>query len=369
MLRLGYRNLFQSRTRLIVSVGGVALALLLILSLDGILAGSERRMTAYIDNTGADVFVAQRDVRNMHMASSSLPSSVLMEVQSIEDVADVTPILYLTNVIDVGDEQFLAYIIGVDPNADFGGPWELATGRSNRNSGEIVIDETVATSAGLSLGDQVEVLGQPFDVVGLATGTTSIINSVAFIDLQDFFRLRGTDDTISYLLASVSENESPEAIAERIEAEVSGVTALARDTFSAEETQIIQDMGSDIIAIINSIGFLIGLAVTGLTIYTTTLSRKAEYGTLKALGARNSHLYLTVGCQTVISIGLGLIVAVGLTLVLTVLVPLAVPELELLMLPSALAKATLAAAGIALLAAMIPVWQLSRVDPAMVFRR
>jgi putative ABC transport system permease protein len=131
MLRLGYRNLFQSRTRLIVSVGGVALALLLILALDGILAGSERSMTAYIDNTGADIFVAQSGVRNMHMASSSLPSSVLMEVQSIEDVTDVTPILFLTNVIDVGDEQFLAYIIGLDPNAEFGGPWELAAGRSN----------------------------------------------------------------------------------------------------------------------------------------------------------------------------------------------------------------------------------------------
>lgn len=219
------------------------------------------------------------------------------------------------------------------------------------------------------MGDQVEVLGQPFDVVGLATGTTNIINSVAFIDLQDFFRLRGTDDTISYLLASVSENVRPEAIAQRIETEVSGVTALARDTFSAEEAQIIQDMGSDIIAIINSIGFLIGLAVTGLTIYTATLSRKAEYGVLKALGAKNSHLYVTVGWQTAISIVLGLFVAVGLTLGLTVLVPLAVPGLELLLLPTALAKATIAAAAIALLAALIPVWQVTRLDPAIVFRR
>jgi putative ABC transport system permease protein len=352
-----------------VSVGGVALALMLILSLDGILAGSERRMTAYIDNTGADIFVAQSGVRNMHMASSSLPRSVLGEVKSIEGIQDVTPILYLTNVIDVGDQQFLAYIIGVDPAADFGGAWELAAGRSTPGAGEIVIDETVAKRASLSLGDQIDVLGRPFHVVGTAKGTTSMINSVAFITLKDFFRQRGTEETISYLLATVPEEESPEVIAERIESNVSGVTAMARGAFSEEEAQIIQDMGSDIIAIMNGIGFLIGVAVTGLSIYTATLSRKAEYGMLKALGAKNSDLYATVGWQTAISISLGLIVAVGLTLGLTVLVPIAVPELEMLILPSALAKAAIAAAGIGLLAAMIPVWQITRVDPAMVFRR
>ncbi len=369
MLRLGYRNLFQSPTRLIVSVGGVALALMLILSLDGILAGSERRMTAYIDNTGADIFVAQSGVRNMHMASSSLPTSVLGEVQSIEGILDTTPILYLTNVIDVGDQQFLAYIIGVDPEADFGGAWELASGRSTSGAGEIVIDETVAKKAGIGLGDQVDVLGESFDVVGTAKGTASMINSVAFIGLEDFFRQRGTDETISYLLATVSGEESPEAVAERIESNVSGVTAMPRGVFSAEEAQIIQDMGSDIVTLMNGIGFLIGVAVTGLTIYTATLSRKAEYGMLKALGAKNSHLYITVGWQTVISIGLGLILALGLTLGLTVVIPLGVPELEMLILPSALVKAATAAAAIALLAAMIPVWQITRVDPAMVFRR
>ncbi len=369
MLLLAFRNLFQFRTRLIVSVGGVALSLLLILSLDAILAGSERRMTAYIDNTGADIFIAQQDVRNMHMASSSLPRSVIRQVEAIEGIVGVTPILYLTNVIAVGDEQFLAYIIGVDPGADYGGPWELSSGRSDPAAGEIVIDETVAKSAGLELGNTVDVLGRSFEVVGLARGTTSIINSVAFIDLQDFFNLRGTDQVISYLLATVSEGESPESVARQIEASVNGVTAAVREEFSAEEAQIIQDMGSDVIAIMNSIGFLIGLAVTGLTIYTSTLARKAEYGMLKALGARNAHLYATVGWQTILSILLGFLVAIVITLSLTFIVPVIVPELELLLLPEAVARTAVAAASIALLACMIPVWQISQVDPAMVFRR
>jgi hypothetical protein len=55
MMRLAFRNLFQSKMRLVISVGGVALALMLILSLDAIMAGIERQVTAYIDGAGADV--------------------------------------------------------------------------------------------------------------------------------------------------------------------------------------------------------------------------------------------------------------------------------------------------------------------------
>ena len=38
-----------------MSVGGVALALMLVLALDAIMTGSEKRLTAYIDNSEADL--------------------------------------------------------------------------------------------------------------------------------------------------------------------------------------------------------------------------------------------------------------------------------------------------------------------------
>ena len=96
MLRLAFRNLFQSKARLFISVGGVALALLLILALDAIFAGVQRQVTAYIDYSGADIFVAQEGVRNMHMASSWLSASIGRKVKAVPGVASVTPILYLT---------------------------------------------------------------------------------------------------------------------------------------------------------------------------------------------------------------------------------------------------------------------------------
>jgi len=92
MIRLAFRNLFQNKARLVISVGGVSLALLLILSLDAVFTGVERQVTAYIDSSVADVIVAQSGVRNMHMASSSLPDAVRRKVRAVPGVALVTPI-------------------------------------------------------------------------------------------------------------------------------------------------------------------------------------------------------------------------------------------------------------------------------------
>jgi len=67
------KSLFSDRRRAALGVGGVVLALLIVLAIDGIFAGAMRQVTRYIDTAEADVFVSQQGVRNMHMSSSSMP--------------------------------------------------------------------------------------------------------------------------------------------------------------------------------------------------------------------------------------------------------------------------------------------------------
>jgi hypothetical protein len=69
---LARRNLFENRRRVLLSTGGVAVALLLVLVLGGILAGAMRQLTGYIDRSGADLIVSQLGVRTMHMSASVL---------------------------------------------------------------------------------------------------------------------------------------------------------------------------------------------------------------------------------------------------------------------------------------------------------
>lgn len=375
MLRLAFRNLFQSKMRLIISVGGVALALMLMLALGAVFTGAEKQITAFIDRSGADVFVAQKGVRNLHMVSSWLPYSIVSEVANVQGVQSVTPIMYTTGMVETGNERNLAYIIGLPPGPVMGKAWRVVEGTAVPAPGEIVLDRAVAAQSGLRVGDTVKVLGRQLRIAGLSEGTVSITNSVAFISMEDFEAIRGSSpesagaQAVSFVLVKAAPGESPDPLAARIEGEVAGVTAQARAAFAEQERNLVKDMAADVLTIMNLVGFAIGLAVMSLTIYTATLARRAEYGTLKALGARNRHLYRAVLAQALTSVALGLALGLAFTLALSALLSVLGSTVALQVSGESLVQVSIASLVIAGLSALLPIRQIAKLDPATVFRR
>ena len=70
---LAYRNLVKDKTRLFISISGIALALMLILLLNGFLAGINQQIVSYLTNSPGSIIVAQKGVRNLLGATSFLP--------------------------------------------------------------------------------------------------------------------------------------------------------------------------------------------------------------------------------------------------------------------------------------------------------
>lgn len=368
MIYLAWRNLLQSRTQFILGVGGVALALLLMLSLDALLAGSEEDLVAYIEQSGADIFVAQEGVKNMHMAASTITLRDMRVAAHAPGVETASPILYTTSIVKTDKADVLSYIIGFDPDEPLGGPPALVAGTGKLERDEVILDTAVARSQQLLLGDEVEIMGQTFTIVGLTSGLTNIVNSISFIHFRDFQTLRGSSETISYALLKTAPDANPTEIATAINQRNDKVLALTTASFSYEERRIIKDMSVEILNIMNLSGFLIGLAVMALTLYTNTLRKRQEYGVLKAIGAKNGVLYLVVGLQAALSLAVGFVVAVGFVWLLGWLVPFIVPGMGLALTQAGVGRVLAASLLIGLAAALVPAWQLARLDPATVFR-
>ncbi|MCB0192070.1 MAG: FtsX-like permease family protein [Anaerolineae bacterium] len=367
MLYLAWRNLVQSKTQFLLGVGGVTLALLLMLALDALLTGSEDDLTAYIIQSGADVLVAQDGVQNMHMAASAITWRDLRLASHARGVISASPILYTTTVVETGRGDVLSYIIGFDPTERLGGPRRLLTGTTELQEKEALIDVAVARSQDLGLGDTIELFGEEFVIVGLTQGLTNIINSVTFIRLEDFADLRG-DNAVSYALLQVQSGVDPNEVATAISARNDDVTALSQADFAREERQIIKDMSVEVLNLMNTSGLLIGLAVTGLTLYTSVLSKRREYGVLKAIGAKNRHLYAVVVAQTILSMGLGLGFALTLIRGMGVALPWLVPGVNLALVWPSVLRVLLAMLLIGIISALVPAWQVARLDPAQVFK-
>lgn len=366
---LARRNLTRNRVRFMASIGGVALALSLTLALDAIYAGVANQLTTYIERSGADVWVAQSGVRNLHMVASTMPDSVVDEIGAIDGVAAVTPILEATDTVAAGDERAVVYVVGLPADAPIGGPWEITEGSARVGPGEIIVDRSFARKAAVTIGDSVDVLGGQARIVGLSRGTASLVNSVAFVSFDDFRALRGGARVISFALVSVAGGADPATVAAGIERLVPGVTAQARAEFIAQERRIVTDMSADVISIMSVVGFVVALAVVALTVYVATLARRREYGVLKALGARNGVLYRVVLVQASISVALGFLAGLAFTSVLSFAIGRTDLNLELAITASSLAKVGLFAVVIAGIAAMLPIRQVAGVDPAVVFRR
>lgn len=369
MVRLALRNLTQNKTRLLLSVGGVGLALTLVLFFNAVIDGATNRVTVYIDRAGADVWVAQEGVRTMRMTASALPASVTAQVAAVPGVQEAVPILYATDTIQAKGSEYAVYVFGVPDGAPLGRPVNVVEGAAMPGPGQIIIDHSVAARAGLRVGDRVTVLGQEFTIAGLTSGTANIATSVSFVRLDDFANIRGGGQVISYVLVKVSPGESPAAVASRISANVSGATVQTRRQFAASERKQVKDMTSDLLNIMNYAGFLTGLAVVALTVYVATIARRREYGVLKAMGTRNGRLYGVVGVQALISVGAGFAGGIALTLLLSLLIPKVNEGMVLSLSEASLVRVGVVSVVIAGLSALLPARQLARLEPATIVRR
>lgn len=366
---LARKNLFQDRRRAVLAIGGVAASLVLVLVLDGVFAGAMHQVNAYMRNSPADVFVAQRDVRTMHMTQSVLPPATVDEVAAVEGVAWAEGLRYTTSILEAdGGGQLTTYVLGYDSATGRAGPRRLAAGRAP-GAGEVLVDDTAAAELGIHVGDTVSILGSPVPlrVSGLSTDGTNIVNTTVYVRTEDFAALRG--DAIAYVLVGADAGIDPDALAERIAAALPDTTVQTRTEFARQEANVVRDMAADVMKIVTVIGFVIALAVTGLTLFTATLAKLREYGVLKALGAGTSRLALTVAAQAAWSIAVALLVAIAASTLIGAAIGAATPNVRVAIEPASILRTGITALVVGALAALIPLRRVLRVDPATAFRR
>lgn len=369
MLRLAWRNLTHERVRLTISAGGVALAILLILMMKGIFAGSEEHAVIYIRNQPAPLWLMQAGVENIHMSSSMLPPDAIERVKAVSGVEEAVGVLYSAAAVEIGDSLVASYLFGIDPDIPFGGPWSMVEGTANLGLNEIVIDSALARRHGLGLGDTVSIMGYKLTIAGLSEGTLGIATSIVFVNKAALALATGVSpQAASYILVQSEPTADLEALADALRAAVPEANVLTQTDLIAKERDLIQQMGADVLLAMTTVAYVIGLLVIGLTIYTATLERAREYGVLKALGADSKRLLSVVFAQAFIAAGLGYIIGVALAYAAAASVNRLFPEMLILIEPIRWLREVPMLAMIVALAAFLPVQRITRLDPMVVFQ-
>ncbi len=363
---IALRNLFKDKTRLALSIGGVALAVMLILLLNGFLNGMNAQISAYLDHAPGSIVVAQDGVSNLLGVTSLLPLGAEGTVKA-RGAEKVVPILSQFVILDMHGRKQPAYLVGYDQQSG-GGPWKVAEGREPRNDREVVFDRTFAERHELGIGDKVEIMDHHFTIVGLSDGTTSWMTSFLFVRktaAEDLLRLPGAT---SYLLVTPSDRVGAERLLERLKG-VSGIEPLPKTQVIANDLQLFGKFFSAPIRLMVAIAFLVGTLIVGLVIYTATIERQREYGVLKAIGARNGLLYRVVTVQALIAAGAGSVLGLALSLGAAQLIMALRPQFLIVFESNAVAQSLGTGVGMALIAALFPARVIAGLAPAEVFRK
>ena len=368
MIYLAFRNLWQGKFRLFLSVGGVALAIMLILTLNGFLSGIYVQVTAYLDNTPTDIVLAQDGVTNLLSATSVLPSSAENLVRGVPGIEKITPIISQFVILDIHDQKVVAYMVGYDADKG-GGPWELIAGRQPEDDDEIVLDWVMAEEHGFEIGDTVELLDEEFTVVGLSDGTNSWMASFIFIEKRAAERLLLIPDTSSFILVSLEAGADRNRVVDRMTRRLKDVEIVSAENMKQNDLDLLVEVFAIPLRMMVSIAFAVGTAILGMVIYTATVERQREYGVLKAVGAKNYNLYSLVIFQGFTTSFAGVAVGTGLAWFVADLIMKMSPKFLIVLEPVSILTTSISGLLMGLLAAVLPALQVARLDPARVFRK
>ncbi len=364
---LARRNLLQDKTRLALSVAGVALAVMLILILKGFLTGMNRQITSYLDHSPGSFIVAQKGVSNLLGVTSILPPATSAQINKLEGVDKVTSILSQFVILDLHGKKQPAYMIGYDPERG-GGPWKIAEGREPHSNTEMIMDSVLAKRHNLKIGDMFQVLDQDFTIVGLSDGTTSWMTSFFFVLKPAAERLLRAPNATSFLLVETKTGVNLKDIQTRLNA-LPGINALTKGEVAANDLKLFAKVFSAPLKLMVGIAFLVGTMIVGLVIYTATVERQTEYGVIKAIGAANRVLYQVVTIQALVAALAGALSGVILAYLAAQGIMALRSQFLITIEPRDILLAFLAGLGMALFAALFPARVIAGLAPAEVFRK
>ncbi|HSG29987.1 MAG TPA: ABC transporter permease [Thermodesulfobacteriota bacterium] len=368
MIHWTIKYLWIQKGRLLTSSACVAGALILVLFFDAVFLGESKQIVAYVRHTSPDIWVMQKGVSNMHMASSFIWDTKADKIAKISGIRDVTPILYLNSMVHAGGHDWFSYIVGLESENQRAGPWDMARGKSNPETGEIILPVIVSNLTRIEIGDTASIADKKFKVVGFSNNTFSMANSIAFVNFTDLQDILSATGTISYLLVDVEQGKDPSKLAEKIKDEVEKVSVLTQREFIKNDFNMAMKMGVEIISIMTLIGSALAVIIIAFTAYTQVASIKHELAVAKALGVKNHSIYTSVVIQTIIITAIGYLIAIILALfVIPGIIHLA-PQFSFLVSAAMIIHIGIIALIVALIAAMIPTYMVIKVDPITAFK-
>lgn len=340
MINLAGRDILHSWGRFLFTGVGLGLLIGVTLTMAGVYRGMVDDAMVLLDNTGADLWVVQKDTLGPFAEPSGVHDALWRSIRGVPGVAHATNAAYVTMQVGARGRDVRAMVVGVVPGIPLepGQPGSLVAGRRiTRGHYEALAD----IAAGFRVGERIRIRKNEYVVVGL---TSRMVSSggdpMVFIPLRDaqeaqflkdsdailqqrrrtaanpVFNRPGAPDVLDAVIASQTSSSSVNAILVRVAPGVSAdkvAESIRRwkrlQVYTAAQMEEIL-VGKLIATSSRQIGMflvilaIVSAAIVAFIIYTLTLGKIREIAVLKLIGTKNRTIAAMIVQQ---SLGLGVI--------------------------------------------------------------
>jgi putative ABC transport system permease protein len=323
MIWIAIRMLTGDRQKFIGLVFGIAFSTLLITQQLTIFVNLIGRGATAVNNIATvDVWVMDPVSRTQDVVFP-MPSTALDRVRSVEGVAWAVPHLRANAAVRTpgGDLEGVT-VVGVDDSTLIGLPRTMIAGTPDLLSlpNSVFVDGVGRTrlfAADIEpIGQRLELNDQRAVIRGIVdvdpSFTSQVVLYTRYSNALNY--VPGTRNRLSFVLVRAAPGVGPEELVRRIEQQT-GLKARTRTDFAQDGIDfIIENTGIPInFGITVLLGFIVGIAIVGLTFSLFIRDNIKQFGALKAIGVNNNKIRAMVAAQAglvgLIGYGLGVLMA------------------------------------------------------------
>jgi putative ABC transport system permease protein len=324
-----------------------------------------------------------------------IPEETLTRVREVEGVAVATGSVqdFQTKLlkpdgdpVDTGGAPAFAFGIETDPEYERFNPLNLVEGRWPSGNGEVAVDEGVAESENLKLGDRIGVAAvgpaQQYELVGIAKyGDLSSIGSATFaiFDVPTAQKLLDKEGQLDAVQAAAEDGVTPDELTRRIQGALGADVTVRTGVEQADEesgeiatfTKIIRYF----LLSFAGIALFVGAFVIFNTLSITVAQRTRELATLRTIGASRRQVLTSVIVEafviglvaSVVGLFAGLGLAVGLNELFKAL-DLDLPQTQTVFATRTVIVSLLVGTLVTVFAGLFPALRATRVPPIAAVR-
>ena len=380
MWKIAFRNLLSKKTRTLLALTGLMIAVVGVVGLISISDGIKSMVNESLGQLQG-VQVVQKDSLSPMM--SKVDMEIVDEIESFPEVDFVAPRVFgVASSIDGkpflsggGFSMGAGEIIGIDPAIEGRSgktgfsEAKITQGRFLKSSDaySVVIGKTIADDYKKMVGSVIELNDVRFKVVGIWTTGSSSTDNTILMPIDIARKMLGfPSDKAAMLTVYTKDPAAVDSISKKIELRIDSVDAKTGTEYAQDITSVLGSLDVFFWAI-----SLIAVVVGGVGILNTMLmsvmERFRDFGILKAIGWSNGNIVTLVISESII---LGVVgglagLAVGYTLV-----EIAKPILGFPMqvTPTLAATAVILAASLGLIGGLYPARKASRLNPIEAIR-